>query len=119
MITQLLRRKREELVRKWEDQEQRLEAIRLQEKAREERVRKKRRIDEYIASRETEDDEDAEWLLDDYDDDRTSGPKDALSGLSKESREVLEKLGLGTPKRQNDEKEGLEEGIKVRNLIPT
>lgn len=105
-------------MRKWEDQEQRLESIRAKEKVREERSRKKRRIEDYAASRSTEDDEEAEWLLDDWDGNQKSGPQDALSGLSKESREVLEKLGLGAPKQQNDENEGLEEGIKVRNFLP-
>lgn len=121
MIDQLLRRKREELVRTWEDREKRLENARLKEKAREERVRKKRRIEALVVSRDAgEDDDGDQWMLDDWHDenDHTSAPKDALSALSKESREVLERMGLGGPKQQNDESEALEEEIKVRRLVP-
>lgn len=60
-------------------------------------------------------DEDAEWLLDDVDD-RDSGPQDALSGLSKESREVLTSIGLGGPRARAEDEDLLEEEIKVRFL---
>jgi hypothetical protein len=116
-VEQLLRQKREELVRRWEERETRLEAVRLKEKALEDRVRKRRRVEENAASRRTADDEEAEWLLDDPDD-RGGGSQDPLSGLSKESREILTKVGLGGWKGRDaaaDEgEELLEEGIKVR-----
>lgn len=120
MIDQLLRRKREELVRSWEDREKRLENARLKEKAREERVRKKRRIEALVVSRDAGEDDGDQWMLDDWDDenDHTLAPKDALSALSKESREVLERMGLGGPKQQNDDSEALEEEIKVRRSVP-
>jgi hypothetical protein len=62
-------------------------------------------------------DEDAEWLLDEVDD-RGSDPQDALSGLSKESREVLASIGLGGPRNQaqDEDQDVLEEEIKVRFL---
>lgn len=115
MIEQLLRSKREELVRKWEDREKRLEAVRLKEKAREERVRKRRRIDDHASSQRDVDDEEAEWLLDDPAD-RGIDSQNPLSGLSKESREVLTKIGLGGWKSSQaaEEEELLEEEVKVR-----
>ncbi|KAM5341850.1 hypothetical protein ACJ41O_014881 [Fusarium nematophilum] len=113
LVDQLLRRKREELVSRWEEREKRLEALRLKEKAQEERARKRRRVDDSlpIRSRVIED-EDAEWLLDDPDE-RDRGPQDALSGLSKESRDVLASIGLGGLKKQDDEQDLLEEEIKI------
>lgn len=110
-MDQLLRRKRDELARRWEDREKRLEAVRVKEKNLEDRGRKRRRIDE-PTSRKV-DDEDAEYLLDDWEA-RDTGPTDALSGLSKESREVLERIGLGAPKKKEEEDDILEEEIKVR-----
>ncbi|KAJ6443587.1 metaphase-anaphase transition protein (Mlo2) [Purpureocillium lavendulum] len=115
LIDQLLRRKRDELVRRWEDREQRLEMVRLRERAREDRARKRRRVDEaaaYGAGRQSVEDEDAEWLLDDRPG-AESGPQDALSGLSKESREVLERMGLGAPKKRDEDDDFLEEEIKI------
>lgn len=92
--------------------------MRLKEKAQEERVRKRRRVEEHVATLRTVDDEDAEWLLDDPND-RGAGSQDALSGLSKESREVLSKLGVGGWKgpEAQEEEELLEEGIKVRKPL--
>ncbi|KAM3540359.1 hypothetical protein ARSEF1564_006726 [Beauveria bassiana] len=115
MIDQLLRRKKQELVRTWEDREKRLENARLKEKAREERVRKKRRFEAAVASREVGEDDGEKWMLDDWDGEEgiTSQAKDALSGLSKESRDVLERMGLGGPKQQNEESDALEEEIKI------
>ncbi|KAI8676209.1 ATP-dependent DNA helicase CHL1 [Fusarium sp. Ph1] len=113
LVEQLLRRKREELVGRWEEREKRLEALRLKEKAQEERARKRRRVDEsgpYHRSRV--EDEDAEWLLDDPDD-RDTGPQDALSGLSKESRDILASIGLGGTMKPEEEDDLMEEQIKI------
>lgn len=118
MVDQLLRRKREELVRSWEDREKRLENARLKEKAREDRARKRRKFEAAVTSRAAgEDDEGEEWMLDDWDDESgpASTPKDALTGLSKESRDVLKRMGLGGPTQNNEEDEALEEEIKVRS----
>ncbi|KAK5993076.1 ATP-dependent DNA helicase chl1 [Cladobotryum mycophilum] len=112
LVDQLLRRKREELLRRWEDREKRLEAARLKEKSLEERGRKRRRIDDSsMGSRDVED-EDAEWLLDNSSENETQS-QDALSGLSKESREVLERMGLGGPRKQEEDDDILEEEIKI------
>ncbi|XWW99862.1 hypothetical protein V2A60_007876 [Cordyceps javanica] len=116
MVDQLLRRKREELARSWEDREKRLENARLKEKAREERVYKKRKFETAVARRDAGEGEDGEeWMLDDWDDENAaaSAPKDALSGLSKESRDVLERMGLGGPKQQNEESDAIEDEIKI------
>lgn len=116
LIENLLRRKREELVTRYEDREKRLETLRLKERALEERGRKRRRIEETGSSGSHVADEDAEWLLDDLDG-RDDGPQDALSGLSKESRDVLMRMGLGGPRKQDEDEDVLEEQIKVRNLV--
>ncbi|KAK2594485.1 ATP-dependent DNA helicase chl1 [Conoideocrella luteorostrata] len=117
LVDQLLRRKREELVQRWEDREKRLEVIRAKEKSLEERGRKRRRLDAPLASGNRKDvdadAEEAQWLLDDPGS-RGEGPGDALSGLSKESREVLERIGLGGPqKKQEEDDEILAEEIKI------
>ncbi|GAO15845.1 hypothetical protein UVI_02051730 [Ustilaginoidea virens] len=114
LIDQLLRRKREELAHKWTDREKRLEAIRSREKALEERVRKRRRLDAAsVASGKQSDVEadESEWLLDDWEDGNAAS-LDTLSGLSKESREVLERIGLGGPRKRQEDDDVLEEEIK-------
>ncbi|KAM4055814.1 helicase [Hirsutella rhossiliensis] len=113
LIEQLLRRKREDLAQRWEEREKRLEAIRHREKSLEERSRKRQRRDNPPAgASKPVVDEDAEWLLDDWES-READSQDALSGLSKESRAVLEQLGLGGPKKHQDEEDMMEEGIKI------
>lgn len=115
VVEQLLSRKRGELLRQWEDREKRLASFRLKERAQEERSRKRRRVEDTRATIETTVDEDAEWLLDT--DDHDVRQEDALSGLSKESREILEKIGLGNRIKQADkDEEIIEEKIKVRVL---
>lgn len=117
LVEQLLRRKRDELLKRWEDRERCLEAARLKEKAREERGRKRRRIEDLSTTRQRPEDEDAEWLLDDPDD-RGTQSDNALSGLSKESREALEKIGLGAPRKQPDaDQDIMQEDIKVRDSM--
>lgn len=111
VVDQLLRRKRDDLKRQWDDREKRLESARVKEKALEQRARKRIRL-ETSASTKPED-EDAEWLLDDPED-RESDTQDALSGLSKESREVLQRLGLGGPLKKEEDTSILEEDVKVR-----
>ncbi|TWU72663.1 ATP-dependent DNA helicase chl1 [Metarhizium rileyi] len=114
LVDQLLRRKREELVQRWEDREKRLETIRLKEKSLEERGRKRRRLEDSIASGTgiAADADEAEWLLDDWED-RDTSSRDALSGLSKESREVLERIGLGGPRKKEEDSDILEEETKI------
>ncbi|KAG5981508.1 hypothetical protein E4U55_002863 [Claviceps digitariae] len=114
LVDQLLKRRRDELVQRWQDREKRLAAVRLKEKALEERGRKRRRLEaaEDSGSRKDIDAHEAEWLLEDLDD-RDARPRDALSGLSKESREVLERLGLGGPRKKEGDEEVLDEEIKI------
>ncbi|KAJ4122892.1 ATP-dependent DNA helicase chl1 [Fusarium equiseti] len=112
LVEQLLRRKREELVSRWEEREKRLETLRLKEKAQEERARKRRRVDDMMQRSRAIEDEDAEFLLDDPDD-RNDTPQDSLSGLSKETREVLASIGLGGARKIEEEDDLVEEPIKI------
>lgn len=120
LVEQLLRRKREELVSRWEEREKRLETLRLKEKVQEERARKRRRVEDSLLSGRSRvvEDEDAEWLLDDPDDQHDT-PQDSLSGLSKETREVLAGIGLGGARKPEEEDDLVEEPIKVRVLVIT
>lgn len=84
----------------------------------EERGTKRRKLDDGGARRSdrTADDDD-EWLLDGGQDDDTSQSDDNPSGLSKETRSLMEKLGLGGLKANEGENE--EEGdneVKVCQL---
>jgi len=113
IIDQMLAQKRDELVRKWEDRERRLEQLRTKEKALETRVHKRRRLEERRVRRDV-DDEDAAFLLQDTE---TPGSRhtDALSGLSKESREILGRFGIGgsTSAETPVAEQLMEEDIKV------
>lgn len=106
------------MVQRWEDREKTLAAIRLKEKALEERGRKRRRVEapEDAGSSKDVDAHEAEWLLEDWED-RDTGPRDSLSGLSRESRDVLERLGLDGPRKREDDEEILTEEIKVRQDV--
>jgi hypothetical protein len=55
-------------------------------------------------------------LLDDPDD-RYDTPQDSLSGLSKETREVLASIGLGGARKPEEEDDLVEEPIKVRKVV--
>ncbi|KAG5953266.1 hypothetical protein E4U53_006194 [Claviceps sorghi] len=114
LIDQLLKRRRDELVQRWQDREKRLAAVRLKEKALEDRGRKRRRLaaPEDAGSRKNVEIHEAEWLLEDLDD-HDARPRDALSGLSKESRETLERLGLGGGRKKEGDEEILDEEIKI------
>ncbi|TID04330.1 ATP-dependent DNA helicase chl1 [Colletotrichum higginsianum] len=112
IVEQILRRKREELARTWEDREKKLEQIRQKEKAIEARSAKRRRFDDGPSepkTRRTE--EDDEWLLDEPD---ASGPDDgdAMSGLSKETKDILTRFGLGNLKSDQEE-DKVADGIKI------
>lgn len=127
IIEQMLRRKRNELVAKWEEREARLEAIRRKEKATEERGTKRRRIDrsDVTARSITEDEEEAEFLIDDWEEGdgvgaaRSSDEKDALDGLSKETKALLQKIGMGAAQKIEAEEETVDEEIKVSFPLPT
>lgn len=125
IIEQMLRRKRNELVAKWEEREARLEAIRRKEKATEERGSKRRRIDrsEITARSKTEDEGEAAFLIDDWEEGdgvgaaRSSEEKDALDGLSKETKALLQKIGMGAAQKIEAEAETVDEEIKVSSSL--
>ena len=113
VVEQLLRRKRDELTRRWEEREERLEKVRRRERAQEARRAKRRRIEEG-GDESGQADEDAEWLLDWEDEESKSS--DPLSGLSAETRDTLARMGVGPPKKKTDEDEELDDEIKVAPL---
>ncbi|KAK2595724.1 hypothetical protein N8I77_013749 [Diaporthe amygdali] len=118
IIEQMLRRKRNELVAKWEEREARLEKIRQQEKDTEARASKRRRIDrsELNPRSRVENEEEAEFLIDDWEDGsgaRGSDEKDALDGLSKETRALLENIGMGGARKVDTDDEPVEDEIKI------
>ncbi|KAK0382673.1 hypothetical protein NLU13_6686 [Sarocladium strictum] len=115
IVDQLLRQKRNDLLRKWEDREERLRKARLKEKSLEATASKRRRID--VARGHSrrigaDSDEDDEWLLDDIHNQKPQ-EKDALSGLSKESRDVLTRIGLGSTIKSDEDTEVLGEPLKI------
>ncbi|KAM0534401.1 hypothetical protein ACHAP9_005862 [Verticillium nonalfalfae] len=112
IIEQTLKRKRDDISKKWKQREQRLEQIRVKEKAREARSAKRRRIDDGNQKkvRKNPEDEEAEWLLDDADE--PTSQSDALSGLGKETLEILSRYGLGGLKRDKEDEDILEDGVK-------
>ncbi|PNH28456.1 hypothetical protein VD0002_g65 [Verticillium dahliae] len=113
IIEQTLQRKRDDISKKWKQREQRLEQIRLKEKARAARSAKRRRIDDGNQKKvlKNPEDEEAEWLLDDADE--PTSQSDALSGLGKETLEILSRYGLGGLKRDKEDEEILEDGVKI------
>ncbi|KAL9948633.1 hypothetical protein ACHAQF_005978 [Verticillium nonalfalfae] len=113
IIEQTLKRKRDDISKKWKQREQRLEQIRVKEKAREARSAKRRRIDDGNQKkvRKNPEDEEAEWLLDDADE--PTSQSDALSGLGKETLEILSRYGLGGLKRDKEDEDILEDGVKI------
>lgn len=122
IIEQMLRRKRNELVAKWEEREARLAAIRQKEKATEGRGSKRRRIDrpDITARSKAEDEEEAEFLIDDWKEGdgvgaaRSSDEKDGLDGLSKETKALLQKIGMGGAQKIDADDDGtVDEEIKV------
>lgn len=110
VVEQLLKRKRDELTRRWEEREERLEKARQREKAQEARRAKRRRVEEADESSRPID-EDAEWLIDwEGEEAETSDP---LSGLSAETRDTLARMGLGGPKKKTEDEEELDDEVKV------
>ncbi|KAM7219668.1 ATP-dependent RNA helicase chl1 [Rhypophila decipiens] len=130
MIENALLRKREELQRKWEEREKRLGEVRNREKQEEKdsmlkgRGAKRARLDgadERTAARRTkgEEEEEKEFLIGDWNRDGGGGDDDEddpLYGISKETRALLERTGLGFGSRAGklEEEEGKEEDeIKI------
>jgi chromosome transmission fidelity protein 1 len=111
MVEQMLHRKREELVQHWQEREERLAKIRAKERELEARGKKRRRIEDISSKRGGRDiDEDAEFLLDDWNDDEAGD--DPMSVFSKETRALMESMGLGALKMQEEETKANDE-LKV------
>lgn len=119
IIDQMLQRKRKELVAKWEEREARLENIRQREKNMEERGSKRRRLEgpEARLRKQEDEDEEAEFLLADADggDDSPLGEQDPLSHLSKETRALLQKVGMGPVESAKPEDATKDDEIKVNS----
>lgn len=120
IIEQMLQRKRKELVAKWEEREARLQKIRQKEKKMEERGSKRRRLEGPDSIlRKQEEEEEAEFLLDDADGDgdSASDEQDPFGNLSKETRALLQKVGMGTAEGKRPEEEIVEDEIKVNSNV--
>ncbi|KAI1773818.1 DNA repair helicase [Hypoxylon cercidicola] len=114
IVNQMLKRKREEILKQWEEREARLKKIRAKEKLMEERGAKRRRLDDNNTRKhgKATGDEDDEWLLDQEDD--TSQGDGNTSGFSKETRDLMGKLGLGTfHAKEEEEKDMSKNEIKI------
>lgn len=106
IIEQMLQRKRKELVVRWEEREARLEKIRLKEKRLEERGSKRRRTEgPALKSKRKDEEEEAEFLLDDWVEGGDAPAVDELgpfAGLSKETRALLQKVDGGGCRRNHN-----------------
>ncbi|KAK4235555.1 ATP-dependent RNA helicase chl1 [Achaetomium macrosporum] len=117
MVEAALKRKREELGRRWEERERALERARMRERELEargrERSAKRARVDD--DGRRTkggrEVDEEREFLIEDWDGGDDTG--DGLGPLSKETRELLEKVGLGGSREKEKIDGEVEDEIKI------
>ncbi|KAK0714048.1 DNA repair helicase [Lasiosphaeria miniovina] len=123
MVEATLRRKRDELARRWEEREAQLERVRAREKDLEEkagRASKRQRLDDgddegpSSKGKRKALDEEAEFLIDDWHD-STDGVSDddPLSQLSKETRALLARVGLGGAKKIEEEEYEAEDEIKA------
>lgn len=116
IVEQTLQRRRDDLTRQWEEREKKLESIRLKEQTEEIRSAKRRRVNQgrqSSSAKQADEDED-EWLLDEPDD--SGAPDDdALSGLNKQTRDILLRFGLGSFKSDDQDDAALDDGVKVRH----
>ncbi|RYP91878.1 hypothetical protein DL770_002000 [Monosporascus sp. CRB-9-2] len=114
IVDQMLRRKREELLKKWEEREARLARIRAKEKMLEQRSAKRRKIDNGTPAKRAQDAEDEdEWLLTGRDAADATDGDDSTPSFSKETKTLMEKLGMGILQKKDDDEE-LDDGeIKI------
>ncbi|KAL0940110.1 DNA repair helicase [Colletotrichum truncatum] len=115
IVEQMLRRKRDELARNWEEREKKLEQIRLKEKSLEIRGAKRRRFDDGPSKSKADsiaNDDDDEWLLDEVDEQNAANYGDAMSGLSKETKDILTRFGLGNLNAEQEE-DKVDDGVKI------
>ncbi|KAL2194492.1 helicase C-terminal domain-containing protein [Corynascus similis CBS 632.67] len=125
MVEAALRRKRDELGRAWEERERALERVRAKERemereslAREAGGRRKRaRVDGGDGGHDDKEkkrmvNEEREFLIGDWEG-SASGDGEGEDGLSRETRALMEKVGLGGMKRSNEAEGELEEEVKI------
>lgn len=116
MIEVALKRRREELGKRWEERESRLERLRAKEKEMEERGRERerkrvRREEKGEMGRDEEEEDEAYWIGD-----WEGGGGDDYEGLSRETREMMARVGMGGGIRKEaleEEEEGDEGDVKV------
>ncbi|KAI0836229.1 DNA repair helicase [Hypoxylon sp. FL0890] len=114
IINQMLKRKREEVLKQWEEREARLKKIRAKEKQLEERGSKRRRLENgSIRKNVKTDDDEEEWLLDGFQDEDASQGNDNPSNFSKETRTLMGKLGMGTLQAKEEEEDTGGNEIKI------
>ncbi|KAI0155999.1 helicase C-terminal domain-containing protein [Pestalotiopsis sp. NC0098] len=112
IIEQMLKRKREEVVQRWEERETKLQQIRAKEKLMEGRGSKRRRVDDSgTKSGASAGADEDEWLLDERED-QDAQQASETSSFSKETRNLMEKLGMGSLKKEKEE-DRVEEPIKI------
>lgn len=123
MVEAALRRKREELRAAWEEKEKVLESVRRREREAEVRQRAKRArvtagagdAGEGRGKRGAVMDEEREFLVGVADEDEGDGE----GGLSKETRALMEKVGMGggAGKRAEEGEEAVEDDVKVSLVL--
>ncbi|TLD33371.1 hypothetical protein PspLS_01184 [Pyricularia sp. CBS 133598] len=118
VVEQALNRKRDELAKRWQEREERLKQIREKEQREEKRAAKRRRMleeDRPVRYRvQAPDDDEDEFLLNwEVGGEGASGLDDASGGFSKETRELLEKVGLGYSKQDTGTDDDIEEDVKI------
>jgi len=118
VIDHTLRRKREELAERWEAREAKLARIRAEEQSMEGRGNKRRKIGAGASKvKDGVTDEEAAFLLNDWNDpDSNVADDDPTSLFSKETRALMEKIGLGPATKEIDEDDP-EEELKVSLLL--
>ncbi|KAK4160519.1 ATP-dependent RNA helicase chl1 [Cladorrhinum sp. PSN259] len=127
MVEVALKRRREELGRKWEEREKRLNRLREKEKELERKVlamgsgreRKRARVD----YDERGADEEEEYLIGDWEDREEDENGVGEGGLSKETRMMLAKVGLGGAnwmgKKDDEDEENGDEGADEVKIFYT
>uniref|UniRef100_L7JG97 ATP-dependent DNA helicase CHL1 n=1 Tax=Pyricularia oryzae (strain P131) TaxID=1143193 RepID=L7JG97_PYRO1 len=118
VVEQALHRKREELSKRWQEREERLKQIREKEQRDEKRAAKRRRLleeDRPVRPRGQAPHEDEDEFLLDWEGGSGGAPglDDASGGFSKETRDLLEKVGLGFSKQDTGADDDIEENVKI------
>ncbi|KAI2622752.1 DNA repair helicase [Hypomontagnella submonticulosa] len=114
IVNQMLKRKREEILKQWEEREARLKKIRAKEKQMEERGSKRRKLEDGNIKKSSKAvDDDDEWLLDEGEGGDAAEGDDNPSGYSKETRSLMDKLGVGKLHAKEEEDNTDENEIKI------